>query len=464
MLYETVNRQLETLHQEVEQEIAQLDEMLALYSDEYRAVTEKIEKLYTEREELVAQKNEDQRKRAYLVSFRREQQFKIIYDSLHAAHAQLLLPHTDMSALEKLQSERKRLLEADPTLASTLQEVEAFEQSGKAALNQLSESYRQVLLDAHRRNRQQIAPLLEIQRQLAELECSPLTTVELLLFMVVEPERERVHWLTPWRITQAEAATIDTDATPLLIATNNAFLSLVDAEHWQVHDLERSIWSEFLAFDAEANYTGPLPLQQAVEMSLTRYLEPLEAKIHCKVTIKVLPLAQEIWQLLPSYTLAECGTLPTAPTIEGSSVEQPEPITSEVSMPEAPIAELTAENGWFTQQDLVAWNRTLKTGKQSQWSKQARRMRTLLMRLLAHGKVNGEAVAFDALVKGLPEPHFSEVCKGLDRLRQSGILRLVEPERMTKEAMGVTLVAEYLEDIQSLINRQITPLWEQILA
>jgi hypothetical protein len=115
----------------------------------------------------------------------------------------------------------------------------------------------------------------------------------------------------------------------------------------------------------------------------------------------------------------------------------------------------TIESGCYTLEDLRAWSRRVDEG--STWSRQHRRVRTLLMRLLARGSVGSERTPWQELWAPLPEPHRSAMREGLAYLLANGIL-------LGTERGDVAINPTCMDEIEQFITRNITPLWEQVLV
>jgi hypothetical protein len=138
-----------------------------------------------------------------------------------------------------------------------------------------------------------------------------------------------------------------------------------------------------------------------------------------------------------------------------------EVVAGEQQAPEIPVAENIPEEEipgvWYRRADIESWNRPLKIATGSQWNQQARRLRTMLIRMIASGMVGGVWVDADQLTLGLPQTHAKALREGIARLVEVGVLQPVNGDNR------VTVNPSQIEEIQNLINRDTTEFWLPII-
>ncbi len=121
----------------------------------------------------------------------------------------------------------------------------------------------------------------------------------------------------------------------------------------------------------------------------------------------------------------------------------------------------TLKNPLFNNQDIKVWERPLGSKRDSKRTFTARRIRTLVLRLATKGYIGRDGIDELTILSGLKGSHLASFQTALPRLREIGIL---QAENKTEENFGkLYLNPQHLKDIQDLINRAITPIWEPIV-
>lgn len=131
---------------------------------------------------------------------------------------------------------------------------------------------------------------------------------------------------------------------------------------------------------------------------------------------------------------------------------------SEVKGTVKPVLPSGIDRGWFSEEDVVSWERKMETVEGSRWNKQGRRLRTLLLRLSGRGYVGSMGVQADELWRPLPAPHGAAMHGGIEALLERGLLiQLREPDE-------VTINPAMLSEVQDLVNREMTDFWEAVTS
>lgn len=142
--------------------------------------------------------------------------------------------------------------------------------------------------------------------------------------------------------------------------------------------------------------------------------------------------------------------------------EQLQPIETDAGRSTGTVEVLAEQrSGFYTMNDILAWERPLPQGTDSLWTEQARRLRTLLIRMITKGYIGKTGLSQETLVKPLPEQHRDPMRKGINRLLKEDILLEMFPNGETESML--TLNPEELDQIQALVNREVTNFWESII-
>ena len=90
----------------------------------------------------------------------------------------------------------------------------------------------------------------------------------------------------------------------------------------------------------------------------------------------------------------------------------------------------------------------------------ARRLRTLMLRLVAHGHVGANGIEPEAIFMGLPEIHRQSLQNVLPVLLEAEFLVRVAPQSTNREHVAVN--PNRLADVQALVNREMLPAWIEL--
>jgi hypothetical protein len=198
-------------------------------------------------------------------------------------------------------------------------------------------------------------------------------------------------------------------------------------------------WEGYDALITQGMYDG----SEAMEVAATSYLQkqittlPVFGRFVPTVDVAVLPNA--LRSLVTDETIEP--RFDTAEEYDGVELE-----------------ELT--RGWFSNDDVNSWAAPLNVVEGSMWNEQARRLRTLLIRLIGKGCVGDGGVSREQLIQHLPEPHDQLMRNGIERMLEADLLMHTEQENGDTIALNPSM----LTDTQFLINREVTPFWAGIIA
>jgi hypothetical protein len=289
--------------------------------------------------------------------------------------------------------------------------------------------------------RAQITPFLSFQAELGALR--PEQPFTLQVVVVHEPDDALISWILPF---PADEAALPTDAAPIVSQVADEVMKSIGTfgkhKGWSIEDIEAKRWEGFAVLLALARYDGEQPIDMATQTLLAETLQgtPLFRDIDLEVRVELLP--QAAWA---------CGHQDIA-LVTPAAAEEAEDELAERETAQ-PLRETS--QGWYTIEDLRSWGHK----KDSKLTPQARRLRTLLLRMVARGSVGAAAAPLHLLCETLPPKHAVEMRRGIESLLGAGLLRSVEAE--TAHA-GVTINPDMLTEVQSLISREPTLFWTEI--
>lgn len=333
------------------------------------------------------------------------------------------------------------LLREQPALKTDIEEYSQVEKE-KNKLDSLPDSYRNTMLKHHQDIEKRLEPFLAIRWEEKELWQRPLL---LPVFIIPLANESQINWLIPLPSSQdLFPESIGDDLSDLLEILLNAILRISREPDWFFAgiDEEPLSWQGYWTLVTLMVYEGEESIIDYAQKLLPRHLSERAAesesallkKLHFKV--ELAEFSAEAWGWSQTATLAEQSVFSTEKTI---------------------LPLLERSQGWYKDEDVVSWERPLKVSEDSGWNEQARRLRTILINLVAEGKIGGDSVAAEILSQPLPAPHAEAMHQGLKVLVTQGVL--------SEAADGqITINPAMLAQVQNLINRDINEFWRQVVA
>ena len=190
------------------------------------------------------------------------------------------------------------------------------------------------------------------------------------------------------------------------------------------------------------DYSGNEAIEQSCQETIGNSLPASWPFQGLEPVLQITRVEWSLWQLGQERT----GVLLVLPE------EQPEIVAE----PQKPFV----SSGLFTERDIISWERPLRVTEDSAWSVQGRRLRTLLMRLIAQGRVGRDGLPAEQLSAGLPQQHAEALQLVLPELIEAGVL-VEEPSQGIGQV--VCLNPELLLIMQDLINRDVSAIWETLV-
>jgi hypothetical protein len=361
----------------------------------------------------------------------------IIY--LKTAQQQLAIAISQLLDVRKdLHQKRLAILAADPNLEKNLKDYREFESSRDKAMQSTPAYYRNVLAEAHEKMRQHLRPLLEIEDQLARLPAH--YAVYLPFLLAVDDKQTQLFLALP--VLAGDENRQDA-GIQRMNAVENAILQtiaqLASHQDWTILDIERSQWAGFRVLTTLFEFSGNNSIEQSCLETMLMHLAECWPFQGIDPEPQITRIDWNLWQLGQERT----GLLLVLPEREPEFVREP---TQSFHI-----------SGLFTVRDITSWERTLRVVEGSAWTVQARRLRTMLIRLIVQGFVGTACVPAEQLFIGLPQPHSGALRSALQGLIKAGIL-LEGPSEQGQKMVSIN--PELLPDIQDLINRDVSAIWE----
>jgi hypothetical protein len=174
-------------------------------------------------------------------------------------------------------------------------------------------------------------------------------------------------------------------------------------------------------------------------------------------------------RLAPYFALEQAEGAHPAPVRRQAQLEQQTARSNGTPQAPAPALPPAASqslgklsSGWYNDADIVDWERSSKAAEPRAVTVQKRRLRTLLTRLIAQGKVGGATAPHELLWSSLPEPHREEMRVGIDLLIAKEIL--LPTDSHPDGGAGITVNPGMLGLVQDLLTQDTAVFWSALLG
>jgi len=343
--------------------------------------------------------------------------------------------------ISQIREERQKYLLHDAALEKDLNDYLTFAAQAKAFINMLPlNNYRQSLEDAHQKMEQRVSPLINLDEHEKSLLAE--YRLDIQIYIARNISDNIVKWILPVHLLELVAQ--DETKNGIAIDLFNTLIYVETEPDWHITASYQEEWCGFFVYSIKGESGGEKGLVQMTK-DLILGLQPRSLPdIHPSININV----EEI-----PWNTCLIGI--------GRSKVRSEIITTEMQETDVIEKGIVDSSGLFTQRDVVSWERPLKTSTKSNWSVSGRRLRTLLMRLIAKGNVGTNGIAEDTLWRGLPETHLKLIKDAVPILVEHGLLTRLEIKG--QETMQVSINPSMLTEVQGLINRDITAFWEGLI-
>lgn len=356
--------------------------------------------------------------------------------------------------LEQLRLQREELLSGDPELEGELQQYRQFEAIPADLLAGLPDYHRQRMLAAHEQLRERLAPYLAfeaLERQLPTLDA-----IRVEMIFAQRPDRHDFYLVMPFTAPPPEP--MDDSGVPPARPVHDAVMDLMlhlalEAE-WRLSDLEERSWCGYSAVVLTGEYEGSGDPCEAAEANLQKLADAGITPGGIPLFVELAPVAYESW--LAGLLQDALKLRATEERVE--QLKSPEPVDATQRAP----FRTALGDGWYYGSDLMSWDRPLKLVAESQWNVNARRLRTLLIRMVSNGLVGDNKVAKERLWAGLPEPHSAAMQEGVARLIDRGVLAIDPPRDSEQEQVSIN--PQLLGQLEVLVNRDVNEFWADIIS
>ncbi len=454
------------------------------------------------------------------------QEFAAVTNALAANASDLKPLAVYWTARAQFRQQRATLLAAQPDWEPKLQDYRTFAANPTAALEALPTSYRAAMQTAHEQLRIELAPYLDLETAEHSLVPPTSASLQVVVVLDTSEAQiywllpipstnniateESAFWGTlmelltaaiqslanhsDWVVADLTVETWDCytllhalaeygGAAPLTTITKNLFAAALKATP-MLEGIVLTVEADELSLAAgQLGVTAQPPVDQRVATP------PTPPELTAPTEVRPVPIVAPTIEVLEKLFVAEASPADAVPPPPTPVPSRPEVLITASTMIVVPTptngdphhaSDVTAvpiptllgkskghtaligdSQGWYTEADLVAWDRPTKVGEASRWNTQARRLRTVLIRLAVHGKVGSTGVPSAMLWEPLPEPHRSAVRSSIDALITKQVLRIVSGKRPSDRQ--VALNPAQMTEVQSLINRQVTPFWSDVL-
>lgn len=363
-----------------------------------------------------------------------------------AQSRQELFDHLD--ELQQIRAKRAQINNEWPHLAQELEEYQRFEET-RRDLSELPDSYRSLVLTHHDQRRQRLQPHLDL------LEREGLFAEQMLkipLVMISNPKESQINWVLP---IPDKAEDYPAAIAGLLDELTEQFvyviLRLGQHADWYFAGMEdeSTSWQGFFSQTTLMEYSGEEEIVKDAARIIQEQLDRLLTSDQAgrlqgqKLVAEIVSIAQSAIQW----------------TDDLIHLASPRPQKE----PETPLLTLIeSSHGWYSDNDVKAWERPLKVTEASSWNVQGRRLRTMLIQFLSRGLVGSDHADKQILWQALPAPHQEAMRAGVERLVEQSILLSGGDSNGTGEVL-VTINPTMIGRVQDLINRQVDGVWQQII-
>jgi hypothetical protein len=386
--------------------------------------------------ELIQKQRHYEEESAALAEERSKQTLQLVRKSLEQSALSLASTATFLETRMKIKAAYKNLIEAHPDLEARYRDYMDME----TRRHMLPESY----LKFHEEQKQRLEPYLKLKKMEQGLKLEE--TIYLQIALAIDKKEETSYWLLPMpEEDQLPGQNREVIGDALIEALANSIIHLATDPDWYLSDIVLNlVWFDFPALATPFEYKGEDPLEDSAQKIFHDYFATESIFHGCMLDVDVALVSMEIWQQ---------GQPDAEPAL-------PEPQEIETELEDLSTLAERSE-GFYSEEDVVSWERPLRTAEGSIWNIQGRRLRTLLISLVSKGLIGKDGVPKTKLFEPLPKMHRDQMQEGLELLITNEIL--LEKSENGEELSVLTINPERLDDVQTLINRDITEAWASII-
>jgi hypothetical protein len=468
MTFVSLSTRLADLRAESSVELAAIDQVLSdLHTSQTHARAE-IQRLQQQLRELNEQAlaQEHRREDCLVVHLRNE--LAATFAALEASYADIAQTGLYWQTLIDIHQRRAEVLEHNPDLLINLEAYRAFECADPAMLQALPAYHRDLAIEGQRQLRERLIPYLELEEREQSLECG--WNVALQITVVHDRAASEIHWILPFP-AQLESLPDATSNALQIVASHvlTALSKIQQHANWYIAELSTSAWANYTVLHALAEQNSEQNLVESTQLLVQEQLSTIPIFERVVIDVHVTEVSVDVWERGLREDMV--GRAPDSHPAAIISPEREEISAADITSPELNHEKTVQEqseslpnksNGWYSNADIISWERPVKAAEGSRWNIEARRLRTILMRLVAHGMIGDQAVDAVQLWGSLPTPHNEAVQGGITRMLEAGVL-MESTNEMTMER-AVTINPAMLAEVQTLINRDVAGVWTKLIA
>ena len=402
-----------------------------------------------------------------------QQALQPIHVSLRAGNACLHAEIERTHAFYLAKQAFARMLADNTDLADDWNAYQVFEQTKDTILSSLPAFHKEQLIQSHHLLRQRLQKVIDMEVALRDAPSPPMVTLD--VFVYRDSQGDDITFVLPIRMDNShEPDEYTIRWNEIGQAFNAALFMLGKSSEWTIIEPELHTWSDYTALVALHEYRGDGPVLEALEAALNQGLnqQPLNMSIPLAVALHSLPPElwrahhQMPWSVDPEATSADSEA--EAPsdhefTPEINAVTQVIENSELHALDGAKAGIRDPGVGWYTDDDIKAWLSPLRNAKQSKWSRPARQVRTLLVRMIARGHIGDQRIPALQLWTSLPATQAAQMRKSVEILLDHDLLITASTSPEDLATREIALNPARLDEAQNLINRTITPFWETLL-
>lgn len=442
MSEQTLREQFDLLRREQSAALEHLEHELQTAQAECDTLWSELQSLQGRYEAALARFNKFEIERDYHATALPGTELEVAKRALERSYLEFVQKHDYWIALESANRQIADLFRSDADLQKALSDYQIFEQH-RHEIAGLPLPHQQAALDVQKRLQARIAPYLKLLAQHNELRRERQITLQVIVAR--KPVDNLIHWAVPLlRDKDRLPQDLREIFTQLLDTLLDLLIGLSREQDWTFDKIEVGEWSGYGCLRATAEYCGDGSLLDAIEQFLQQGLKRFPLFQEEVVSVRVAEMSWRAWQL--GEQVIEHGGMTALP-----ATVQPQQ-----------MLHVAQHHDWYSDEDLKSWNRPLKTAGDSLWNVQGRRLRTLLMRMIAKGKIGHATVTSEDLWTSLPEPHLQSMQDGIARLIEKDVF--ISGEDTSGESRSVGVNPALLVEIQNLITREVTDFWVDIIG
>lgn len=369
-------------------------------------------------------------------------EYRVVYNALARSMDAIADARDDWRALVKLTAQHRALVQNDPDLEQALQDYLAFEKD-RPALDSLPVRHRQALLDAQAALHERVAAYLSLLDAASRLwKKRPLI---LKIAAVRDLDRARIYWLLA--LTEGLRNLpkgLSDDLRPLVVTVVNGLRDIGEQDGWAFGQMLMRGWAGFTEVVAVDVRIGEGDLVELSQRLVQARLNGLPLRLGEAIEAQVAECSYAAWRL---------GREQPDSAQSGDTAR----LMAEGIRPDERVDE-TEE--WYTHEDVRHWNRPFTGTLNVLWNAHARRLRTLLTRLIDRGFVAAHATPKDPLWKTLPAPDDEEMRVGIEQLIAKGLLL----EHADGSHRRVSINPDLIAEAHNLIRREVSRFWTDVLG